>query len=309
MICIRVGDAALVEAIRRKDPQWIEKAKKKTSAVLQVGRISDGDGIWSEIKEVFILLQESKCIYCEFPLPKVDSASADKVSVDYDIEHYRPKNRVTPWPTAETLARRPGVREYLPEVAAGAAAGYLRLAFDPFNYVVSCKVCNSSYKGDRFPISGKADARSKRRLTLDEREKPLLLFPFGEHGDDPETFLRFTGPTVRPRPDAGFERLRAQAVIDFFELDTREGLLEGRCWMIQLLWPRLEERDSPDPHKRARAETFLTTVQAGHRQLHTACGRAFIDLYEKDRARAEAWYDAAVQYLTSKDRAIFQSLG
>ena len=113
---------------------------------------------------------------------------------------------------------------------------------------------------------------------------------------------------VRPRPTAGHERLRGQVVIDFFELDTREGLLEGRCWLILLLWPFLEERDSSDPVKKSRAEAFLRTVQEGHRHMHTACGRAFIEVYGRERTRARAWYEAAGQYLTSKDPLILQAL-
>ncbi|MFY9823375.1 MAG: hypothetical protein WAM82_18480 [Thermoanaerobaculia bacterium] len=272
------------------------------------GMIGDRDGIWSEIKEVFILLQEFKCIYCEFPLPKVDSGSADKVALDHDVEHYRPKNRVTPWPTPEVLERRPTIADYQASVSWGVSEGYLRLAFDPFNYVVSCKVCNSSYKGDRFPIAGKPNSRSRKRTALDASEKPLLLFPFGEHGDDPDLFLAFEGAFVRPRPAAGHDSLRARVVIDFFELDTREGLLAGRCLLIQILWHKLEERAAPDPQTKAEAETFLEAVQRQQHLPHLACGRAFIDLYGQDRERARLWYSAANRFLAGKDPAILRAL-
>ncbi len=308
MIRIEVSDQSLLTAIRKKKAGWLTTAKAKAAAALQAGKVDEGGGTWSEIKEVFILLQGFKCVYCEFPMPKVDSSSAEKVAVDYDVEHFRPKNRVTPWPSPKDLARRPGIRDYQQEVRSGSPAGYLRLAYDPFNYVVSCKVCNSSYKADRFPIAGKPQTRRKARKTLDPREKPLLLFPFGENADDPGQFLAFLGPTLQALPAAGYERLRAQVVIDFFELDTREGLLEGRCWMIQCLWARLEERESSDLTKRARSEEFLLSVRNGHQQLHTACGRAFIELYDADRPSAQACYDAAVGYLNSKDPAIFRVL-
>lgn len=309
MIRIEVSESALLKAIEAKKSGWLAAAKKKTKTALAAGKVGDKDGIWSDIKEVFILLQEFKCIYCEFPLPKVDATSADKVAVDHDVEHYRPKNRVTAWPTADVLARRPSVESYRAAVFPGAPAGYLRLAFDPLNYIVSCKVCNSSYKADRFPIAGKPDSRGKKRTFLDTREKPLLLFPFGEHGDDPNEYLVFEGPTIRPRPGSGHERLRAQVVIDFFELDTREGLLEGRCWLIQLLWPQLEKLSSSDPQEKAQAESFLKTVEAEHRHLHTACGRAFIELYHRNRLRAKAWQEATAEYLTSKDPTILRALG
>lgn len=146
------------------------------------------------------------------------------------------------------------------------------------------------------------------KVTLDQNEKPLLLFPFGEHGDDPKDYLTFRGPLVQARTTSGHEGLRAQVTIDFFELDTRAGLIVNRCWAITFLWPRLEERDSPDPQTRTRAREFLRTYQEGHRQLHTACGRTFIELYDQDRQQARAFYDAATDYLNSKDPAVFKAL-
>jgi hypothetical protein len=308
MIRIAVTSAELLAAIESKSPRWIERAQEKKAAALAAGKVGEGDGIWSEIKEIFILRQEFKCIYCEFPLPKVDSASAAKVAVDYDVEHYRPKNRVTFWPTREVLERRPSVEEYRTSVSSGDPGGYVRLAFDPFNYIASCKVCNTSYKADRFPIAGQPDSVSEEWATLNANERPLLLFPFGEAGDEPVEYLAFQGPTVHPLPVAGHERLRAQAVIDFFELDTREGLLELRCVLILFLWGQLEKRTSADPQKKAKAEAFLETVRKTCRHPHTACGRAFIDLYEKNPAMAERWQEAASEYLTSKDPMVLKAI-
>jgi hypothetical protein len=302
MIRIEVADSDLVAAIEGKKKGWIKAAETKLKAARKAGKVGDKDGIWSEIKEVFILLQEFKCIYCESPMPKVESTSADKVAVVYDVEHYRPKNRVTPWLTAEVIARRPAVQAYQAAVASGAPAGYLRLAFDPFNYVVSCKVCNSSYKADRFPIhvDGKPNSRATKRASLDSTEKPLLLFPFGENGDDPDAYIGFDGPTVVRRNGTDYESLRSQVVVDFFE---------GRCMLIQLLWPQLECRSSGDEEEKRSAEAYLKVIEEDSRFPHTACGRAFIELHGRDRSLARAWYRAAVRYLTSKDPAVFSVLG
>jgi hypothetical protein len=308
MIRVPMTSAELLAAIESKSPGWLQKAREKRTMALAAGRVGEDDGIWSEIKEIFILRQEFKCIYCEHPLPKVDSTSAVKVGVDYDVEHFRPKNRVTSWPTRDALKRRPSIEEYRAFVSSGDPDGYVRLAFDPFNYLASCKVCNSSYKGDRFPIAGRPDAVSETRAILDAQERPLLLFPLGEDGDDPAEYITFLGPTVQPRLQDGHEHLRARVVIDFFELDTREGLLELRCVLIQLLWCQLENRESPDLRKRDKAEAFLETVQSTCRHPHTACGRAFIALYEKDRDMAERWQDAATAYLTSKDPLVLKAI-
>jgi hypothetical protein len=79
--------------------------------------------------------------------------------------------------------------------------------------------------------------------------------------------------------------------------------------LIQLLWPQLENQTSGDAEERTSAESFLKVVQEERRFPHTACGRAFIELYGRDRLRAKAWYRAAGQYLGSKDPAVFQALG
>ncbi len=242
-------------------------------------------------------------------MAKTESGSATKVAVDYDIEHYRPKNRVTPWPSDELMDRRANIRSYVARVATGYSNGYLRFAFDPFNYLVSCKVCNSSYKSDCFPIAGIPDSLTTDRASLDAREKPLLLFPLGERADDPGEYLFFRGPLIGPRPVDSEKRLRAQVVIDFFELDTREDLLESRCEIILLLWPQLENRFSTDIVKQARAELFLRKIVEERRFPQSACGRAFIELYDRNKSEAEAWHNSALEYLTSKERSVLSAVG
>ncbi len=307
MIRIPVTRQALLDAIDARSDGWRQRAVVKTKAVVAAGNIASDDAIWSEIKEVFIVLQEHKCAYCEVPMAKTRSGSAEYVAVDYDVEHFRPKNRVSPWPTPRVLARRPGL-DYAARVKSGAPQGYLRLAFDPFNYLVSCKVCNSSYKADRFPIAGAPDKRSKQRASLDRNEQPLLLFPLGVDGDEPADSLAFFGALVRPRAAAGHAGLRGRTVIDFFELDTREDLLEGRAQMILWLFPQLDERDhGATTEDRDRAAAFVTAAQQP-RFPHAACGRAYVDLYGKDRDAARRCYEAAREYLVRKEPRVFSDL-
>lgn len=315
MIRIEISDEALLAAIEKAKPGWLRRARDRRDAVLAAGRIAESDAIWSEIKEVFILLQAHKCIYCERPMPKTDSESADKVAVDYDMEHYRPKSRVTAWPTQETIQRRPGVGSYQGSVRAGSAEGYLRLAFEPSNYMVACKVCNSSYKADRFPIAGTPDTISTDIAALDSIERPLLLFPFGERGVEPRAYFRFLGTMVYPRAlrttartrraVGAYKQLQAQVTVDFFELDTREDLIELRCYLIQALWPQLENLSSLDEVERTLARDFVRAVRLQQRFPQMAWGRAFIALYRKDRGAARTWYQAAAQYLSTKEPNVF----
>jgi hypothetical protein len=303
MILVKVTSAGLLEAIRSRKKRWLATAKTKTAAAVAAGKVGERDGIWSQVKEIYILLQHFKCIYCESPMAKVEEASARGVAVEYDIEHFRPKNAVTPWPTPETLARRLGI-DYADQLRSGVPQGYVRLAFDPLNYVVSCKTCNTFYKLDHFPIAGTADVSSTARAALDARELPLLLFPFGDDGDAPEAFFEFFGPLVHPRPAAGFDRLRARVVIDFFELDTRAGLLEARSALIGLLWPQLEERADPSAPDRQTASDYIDALRQDDFP-HAACARAYVSLYESDRARARQWYELARKFSLKKDPKVF----
>jgi hypothetical protein len=283
MIKIRVSPEALRARITAHNKLWLRRAPQRTRRA---------------IKAVLILLQHHKCIYCESPLAKAADDSTERIAVDYDVDHFRPKNRVTPWPTDAERRRRPGL-DYAARVRGGARAGYVRLAFDPANYVVSCKVCNSAYKRDRFPIAGRADNRSIRRATLDAHERPLLLFPLGDDGDDPATYLAFIGPIVVARAKGGHARLRGRVVIDFFELDSRENLIEARCHVLMLLWPQLETAATARGAQRARARAFVAAATED-RFPHAACARGFVALHRRDRRGARRIFEAARAYLTSR---------
>lgn len=307
MIRIDVSRKQLLEAIEAESPGWRADAKQRTRAAKHAGGVENGEGTWSRIKAVYIRLQAHKCIYCETPMAKTVSGSAEKVAVDYDVEHFRPKNRVTHWPTDKDLARRRKL-DYADRVVDGVADGYVRFAFDPFNYVVSCKVCNSQYKADRFPLAGKPQRRLVDRAELDKREQPLLLFPFGDQGDEPNRFFSFVGPIVYSKPKRGHDHLRARVVIDFFELDTREDLLELRCFMLVMLFPQLRERDTASSAaKRHAAAAFVDTVYET-RFPHAACARSFVELYATDPAEAEQLYDAARSYCQTKNLAVLAAM-
>lgn len=308
MIHIEISRQELEKRIDDLSPTWRKRAEERRQAVLAgTLHVGEKDAIWSEVKFVFVELQCYKCIYCERPLAKTKTGSPEKVLVEYDVEHFRPKNRVTLWPTPADLARRPSLG-YSAPVHSGASGGYPHLAFEIGNYIVSCKPCNSSYKLDRFPISGVAGAMPDEISKLDAMEGPFLIFPFGERGEDPARFLEFFGALVRVKPPAGADRFRARVVIDFFELDTREDLLELRCAVIRELWPHLEGRRNEDVGERQIAEDFVTTFRSENRIPVAACARAFIDLYETDRPSAKRWYLAASNYAISKDPAVFGTL-
>ncbi|MEZ4391803.1 MAG: hypothetical protein R3A48_11955 [Polyangiales bacterium] len=307
MIRIGVKGDDLRARIEAASPGWLDDAKARTQAAVAAGKVGEGEGTWSKIKEVYIALQHHKCAYCEQPMAKTTEGSADKVAVDYDVEHFRPKNRVTPWPNAEVLRRRPAL-DYASLVKAGHGAGYVRLAFEPTNYVVSCKVCNSSYKADRFPIAGTASETLVDRTRLDARERPLLLFPMGDDGDDPADYLGFVGPVPRHTSGEQHGVLRARTVIDFFELDTREDLFGGRCWVIAGLFPHLEARVQGKTAARRKVSGDFVDAAVGDASPYAACARDYVALYDADPAAAEEMYLAASAYCAKKDPSVFAAL-
>lgn len=294
MIRFAVSETELQQRIEAEAAGWLKKALTKAKAANASGHVGEGDGIWSEIKGVYMELQGFKCMYCEKPMPKPDD-ERDGASgkVEYDVEHFRPKNRVTAWPPAKVKARRK--IDYDDALEAGVPTGYVWLAFDHLNYGVSCKTCNSELKGDRFPILGKRGKKGQRNAELDPIEKPCLVLPVGANGTNPEDLLGWNGPLVFPKKGLSVEdTLRAKVLIDFFELDTRRDLLEGRCHGIMLLFPRLKE-------KTAKAKKFVEALTADDATF-AGCFRAFVALFKKNKAQAAQWADDCERYVITRGK-------
>jgi hypothetical protein len=272
----------LLARIDRAAPGWQAKAAEKITAARKRGKLSSADEIWGDLKAVYYEVQRGKCIYCERRLPKLTEGSLES-----HVEHYRPKNRLKPWPNESHIVRRPGIGDYRARVRQGAEGGYLRLALDPFNYAVACPTCNSPYKHDFFPIAGEPEHEAMDRETLDRTEQPLLLFPLGTQAEDPAGFFDFEGTQIKPRGTLDeAQSLRANVTIDLLELDTRDDLVGLRMLVISALWPRLETLRTPSsPQDREKAESFIATFTEP-RAHQAACARAFVALYWSDYEKA-----------------------
>ena len=115
------------------------------------------------VKSALLKAQHKKCCYCE---SKFSSTSYGAV------EHFRPKGGVK---------QKQGQSQQYP--------GYYWLAYDWDNLLVSCERCNSSHKGNLFPLAvQKRRARSHHDDVTEER--PLFLDPAQE---DPRRHIRFRG--------------------------------------------------------------------------------------------------------------------
>ncbi|MCO5164795.1 MAG: hypothetical protein M9894_00295 [Planctomycetes bacterium] len=127
---------------------------------------------------------QSKCAFFERKLESVEHGRGSRPS-----STSAPRGAVKPWlvpASLDGLGMRQGTKE--------SASGYYLLAYHLFNYVASCIPCNSSLKGDYFPVRGKRRVPGdKSPQDLLAAEKPYLIYPIGDFDEDPEELITFHG--------------------------------------------------------------------------------------------------------------------
>lgn len=125
------------------------------------------------VKNALLRTQHNKCCYCESEFRHTSYGA---------VEHYRPKGAVK---------QAPGHSEEYP--------GYYWLAYDWNNLLVSCEVCNTSYKGLLFPLTDNNTRVSSHHDDI-EAEQPLFINPAIE---DPRNHIRFREEAPEPRTKVG----------------------------------------------------------------------------------------------------------
>jgi hypothetical protein len=258
VIRIHVSEDHLHASIEGVSPGWHAKKKKA----------------WSDVKPVYLALQSNLCAYCEAPrdfvraeVAELDAAPREKDG-EFAVEHFRPKGATSRWPDASAKRRLEGAGVDVLAVRAGRASGYGKLRFSPWNYVASCYTCNSTLKANRFPIAGAATApKGPDRLhieALNDRERPLLLFPLGDLDEDPEAVIGWNGvmPVPKRRRDAA--DARGAVTIVFFRLDGvgRPRLLEARFRQLATLLALL--KIEADVSLVLKTEPFRACMRAYH---------------------------------------------
>lgn len=125
--------------------------------------ISEGIYTHDTVRKALERAQHGKCCYCEVLIEKPYAHS--------HVEHWRPKAYSKQSRDAEEL--RPG---------------YYWLAYNWDNLFLSCHFCNSSNKGNLFPLSNPDDRARNHHADL-TAERPLLLKPDG--AEDPRGHIEF----------------------------------------------------------------------------------------------------------------------
>jgi hypothetical protein len=194
--------------------KWREDADSKTETLCddfnakRAYKISES--LYKKMRQVFLDAFEGKCAYCEA-----------KITLDQhggDVEHFRPKGRVTgnDGRTIMIRARGGGLKPH---------PGYPWLAYDWRNLLPACRACNQPGKTrakktvgkwDRFPV-GRFRASAPGE---EQRERHLLIHPIF---DDPERHLVLDPITGI----MGWRTKRGEACVDLLDLN-REGLPETR---------------------------------------------------------------------------------
>lgn len=282
---------ARVEAASRS---WLETARERTDRFEVLGRY-DEEGrspIWSRIKRVYMELQGFKCGFCERRLEKSQFGN-----IEHDVEHFRPKKSVKLWPSAAERREREITVDQDLDLDLGPAAdpGYFLLPYHIENYLISCKTCNSTLKSNSFPVARDRQTNGTEPREMDG-EKPYLIYPIGAVDTDPMRLITFEGIIPIPVATRGHSRARALVTIDFFELDTREVLLEERAERILALHVALAAASDPDPVTAAAAQISVERLTASD-SPHANCSRRHRQRFEEDRGRANDVAEAAIEFL------------
>lgn len=290
MIRYPISESQLRQRVEELRPGWLERAAEKTNAFRTAGRYNESSGTWSDIKEAYMMLQGYKCGFCERRLEK--SAYGN---IEHDVEHFRPKATVKAWPSDSDRVERE--IDFTFPLGDEADPGYFLLAYELENYLISCKSCNSRLKANYFPIADTRAVDVDRSRDLGD-EKAYLIYPIGARDTDPETLITFRGIIPIPVATRGHRKRRAEVTIRFFELDTREVLLEERAEAILRLHVAMSAVGHPDQLTSRAASSSVDRMVDRH-SPHSNCTRAFHDLWLSDNTLARDFVDEAVDYLES----------
>jgi len=272
--------SALVLAV---EPNWEADASAVLLKLPANPKSKDFTSLWSNIKQIYIDLQHSKCCFCEKELEH---------KIEQDVEHFRPKTKVKPWTIPPSLSSK-GISIQQP--ANGASEpGYKNLAYKTLNYAIACKVCNSILKKNYFPIEGTRDTTGTSPKQLISSESNLLIYPIGSIDTDPETLIEFIGLSPFPMHSSGFNYRRAQVTIEIFGLDDSVGrrrLFKTKARLIHHLFLALERlKNAQSTSQQIKAQKTIDALTSPESPF-TNCMRSFARLYSSNPSQAELFAD------------------
>lgn len=264
----------LKNAVKEIAPTWLKRAKSRTDKFRQLGQYTEKPTpIWSEIKDVYMRLQQNKCAFCERRLEGSARETTPQPGettgrIEHNIEHFRPKSEVTAYYDAEGQ-----------ELGTAFPEGYHLLAYHLLNYATTCWVCNTERKRTYFPIAGSRISGKESPTELAD-EQPYLIYPLGDIDDDPETLITFDLVLPIPNSTDPHQRKRAAITIQLLDLEKRDILRTGRKTILFLLFLALQRRDDPNQPtlERERMQKAVAILMDSGAE-HASCARSFVRLY------------------------------
>lgn len=289
MIRYHWDPAAVLAQIQAIDPRWTAKARRRSAAIIKAAKYAEKSAIWSSVKPVFMLLQHNKCAFCERQFENPDYGK-----IEFDLEHFRPKSSVEVWPDPIRHAHL----HYEFSTGEHSESGYYWLAYELENYAASCKVCNTIFKSNFFPVA--TDRARAPDAPLDE-EAAYLCYPLGQRDADPQDLIGFVATTAIPVANTAAARRRGQIIIDFFGLNSRQQLHRERARMIALFGASLAARH--EGHATATDHQLLAQLSSP-KLPHAGCLRAFEQVWPRDPQLAARIHDACRRYAVSDDTVL-----
>lgn len=278
----------LKNLVNREKAGWFDRANERTDQFRQAKTYNESSGIWSEIKNVYYkTLQFSKCAYCEQKL--------ENQNIVHDVEHYRPKKNVRVWLNDE---RRKNLGFNFNDTE---DAGYYLLPYNIFNYVTTCKHCNTSLKSDFFPIAGNRKNDSDDFNEINTHEKPFLIYPLGHIEEiEPEKLIIFDGVIPVPHPELTDEYLikRVKVTIEFFNLATlRDTLIEERCEVIKSIFNAVKAVNDSSDQEEIDENLQEIKIAVSPKSRHSNCAISFYNLCKNNIEKAKKIAKEAHIYL------------
>jgi hypothetical protein len=233
------------------------------------GKLEINEGLYKEQRLSFLRAFYNKCGYCEVVITAADHLG--------DIEHYRPKKRITD---------EKGNLVFIDAGQTRLHPGYFWLAYQWNNLFPACVACNrpgrdpdgvKSGKWDCFPVAG------IRALNPGEenRENPVLLNPWQ---DDPEDHLTFDDDlgVLGSKTERGRDTIRILGL-------NRDGLVELRKNAVRLarmdFWESQQAFQRGDAIRYAEYKVNIGKYLSGASQFSAVCSAAI----RKEKNRAEQY--------------------
>jgi hypothetical protein len=234
--------------------------------------------LYKEMKAILFSSSFGKCVYCETKIVHVDQqGKLTQLDQPGDVEHYRPKGKVTELDDSEVFVSNG--HQSIPH------PGYFWLAYDWKNLFLACKTCNSLNKdketgklygkGTRFPLKD-----PKFRAVIKEaihHEIPLFLHPYFDSMETHIDYVPKTGEMVG-KTDEG------KTTIDLLNLN-RPGLVEKRKEIYDSVTARFAKADGAaldgSADRLLEQLQFLSDYEAGKRDYAMAGKRAIKDSADK----------------------------